>query len=86
MKMKWISVKDRLPETVPVELKEGANLILMGDNYLVVTRNSHGKAIVTDALYSYCPRKKAYKWRGSWKNIEVTHWMPFPGPPVEATP
>ena len=77
--VKWISVKDRLPEVV--------------DSYLVVVKCKYDweneYSIDTDVA-TYNPYEKAYiddcwntynDWYEGQQYLHVTHWMPLPEPP-----
>ena len=77
--VKWISVKDRLPEVV--------------DSYLVVVKCKYDwekeYSIDTDVA-TYNPYEKAYiddcwntynDWDEGQQYLHVTHWMPLPEPP-----
>ena len=80
---KWISVKERLPEIV--------------DSYLVVVKYKYHWEkeynIDTDVA-TYNPYEKAYiddcwntynDWNEGQQYLHVTHWMPLPEAPKDAT-
>jgi len=69
--MKWISVKERLPETQM--------------NVLVVKEN--GKVFEMSYHAPFDSDKRIFQWWAFGKYIDqhnqVTHWMPLPEPPTE---
>ena len=66
--MKWISVKDRLPEDVRKP-------------YLTHRVTASGRSVIETRYltHSLVSPRTAY-WEGK-KNGEVTHWMPLPNRP-----
>ena len=72
--MKWISVKERLPEyqervLVHEEVKPEWENLSVTIGYLNTT--TKGKSFETNEWYS----------DNNYQSIDVTHWMPLPEPP-----
>lgn len=75
MNMEWISVKDRLPESVRLDWGVPRCLAVVGSgkNAEVVTVTWHGGDSV-DCFWI----------EGiGWADSDLTHWMPLPPPPKE---
>ena len=72
--MKWISVKERLPE------KEGSYIVRTKTGAVTTARFYDER---TFSETHYLP--KEYTRKAAWsRNRDVTHWMPLPEPPKEA--
>ena len=81
--VKWISVKDRLPE------EDGV--------YLVFQKHTYGTCIAVLRFAKDARKVDKYDFHRGWKNVwyrydsewghitidDVTHWMPLPDPPKE---
>lgn len=66
-RMKWISVKDRLPEE--------------GDTVLVFNTSGGEDCLVTIAIK--WPNEEWFLTEIETTSEEVTHWMPLPEPPKQ---
>ena len=74
-RMKWISVKDRLPKRPPSRINENGQKIFKSSDRFIVT-DSDGR--VFEADYTYC--NKSF-WNGNSLNeIKVVAYMPLPKP------
>lgn len=85
--MKWISIKDRLPEhrklvLVLTNAYAQAVTIFLKDEFTTQFLKDHGVNIPDDCLhgdgYAFCSQEN----RGNILN-GITHWMPLPEPPNE---
>lgn len=77
--MKWISVKDRLPE------KDGAYIIneaFTHTNQISIARwTSDYKSYFNERLNGRAVWYRYSSECGDYEIIRVTHWMPLPEPP-----
>jgi hypothetical protein len=68
--MKWISVKDRLPEE--------------NDYFLCYRTNIYrGKEISLYEVLEFIEKFKVWRGNGYPNTEDVTHWMPLPEPPKD---
>ena len=77
--MKWISVKERLPE------KEGDYLVcifVISMNPHRIVRVSHGKPYKLENKFNGHVYDN-FGWSGCNSELKVTHWAKLPEPPKE---
>lgn len=74
--MKWISVKDRLPEQ-EYNGKDMMNEEIVLFQVIVCDR---GKRVFTDFRAASKVHKCGWQWTSG---LDITHWMPLPEPPEE---
>ena len=68
-KMKWISVKDKLPE------KEGFYLVYCID--ILITESADVPLVIVDSFNIY----EEEKWFSEYEDAD--YWMPIPTPPTK---
>ena len=79
--MRWIPVEKRLPEDdAPAGRKQ----------ITVMVTTKAGKVTIASRVFEperdYCGKVYPARWLWSrWLNNHVTHWMPLPKPPKEAS-
>jgi hypothetical protein len=72
--MKWISVKDRLPNKI------GKYLTYSGENFKVTVRDFMAINVYSEKRTDHVKMFRACNGR---EDKHVTHWMPFPDAPKE---
>ena len=70
--MKWISVKDKLPE--PPDNLDELIVVVSGID------DNEERYVHWAAVYAYGKDHEVFSIPG-WSQMNVTHWMPLPEPP-----
>lgn len=78
--MKWISVKDRLPD-IPGDEKSWAHVPVI----VAIKRSKKSTPMIYER--AVIRGKTVYRWKYIWDRIyydnDIFAWMPFPKPPKE---
>ena len=76
--MKWISVKDRMPDGDDPRMPEGLDWPFT--SYLCWTKSPTGK--IKDGIVEVVQFSRKYKdFQDTPCRLEITHWMPLPEAP-----